>query len=138
MSIEMKSVIVIDETLPLGILANTSAILGMTMGKVLPQLVGEDVRDASGEVHRGVISLPLPILKGNGKIKEILEKLKQDAFQDLMVVDFTKQAQSCKVYEEYIQLMKDTNQEDLSYMGIALYGTKKQINALTGSMPLLR
>ena len=37
-----KCVLVIDGTLPLGLIANTAAILGITLGKHLPQAVGPD------------------------------------------------------------------------------------------------
>ena len=40
-----KCVMVIDENLPLGIIANTAAIMGITMGKQMPEIVGADVYD---------------------------------------------------------------------------------------------
>lgn len=43
-----KCVLVIDEELPLGIIANSAAILGMTLGKRMPELVGTDVLDKDG------------------------------------------------------------------------------------------
>ena len=40
-----KCVMVIDEHLPLGIIANTAAIMGITLGKKMPEVVGaESVR----------------------------------------------------------------------------------------------
>ena len=35
-----KCVMVIDENLPLGIIANTAAIMGITLGKQMPEVVG--------------------------------------------------------------------------------------------------
>ena len=40
-----KCVMVIDESLPLGIIANTAAIMGITLGKKMPEVVGADVTD---------------------------------------------------------------------------------------------
>lgn len=40
-----KCVMVIDESLPLGIIANTAAIMGITLGKKMPEVVGDDVTD---------------------------------------------------------------------------------------------
>lgn len=34
--------------------------------------------------------------------------------------------------------MKDVSERSLSYFGIAICGTKKKVNKLTGSMALLR
>ena len=63
-----KCIMVIDEHLPLGIIANTAAIMGITLGKK----------------------------------------------------------------------MKEVSEIDLNYFGIAICGSKKKINKLTGSVPLLR
>ena len=41
-----KCVIVMDEGLPLGLIANTAAILGITLGKTLPEVVGAAVEAA--------------------------------------------------------------------------------------------
>ncbi len=40
---ETKCVIIADEALPAGMLANTTAILGITLGKQVPECVGQDV-----------------------------------------------------------------------------------------------
>ena len=84
-----KCVLVIDGNLPLGIIANTAAILGITLGKKMPEVVGEDVTDGSGNIHLGIIEFPVPVLKGTPEvIREIREKLYQPEFQDLTAVDF--------------------------------------------------
>lgn len=49
-----KCVMVIDESLPLGIIANTAAIMGITMGKQMPEVVGADVYDRTGNEHLGI------------------------------------------------------------------------------------
>lgn len=134
-----KCVMVIDENLPLGIIANTAAIMGITLGKKMPEVVGADVYDRTGNRHLGIIEFPVPILKGNADmIKTIREKLYEQDFPDLTVVDFTDLAQGCKAYDEFIEKMKEVPEIDLNYFGIAICGAKKKVNQLTGSMALLR
>ncbi len=134
-----KCVMVIDENLPLGIIANTAAIMGITLGKKMPEVVGADVYDRTGNRHLGIIEFPVPILKGNADmIKTIREKLYEQGFSDLTVVDFTDLAQGCKTYDEFIEKMKEVPEIDLNYLGIAICGAKKKVNQLTGSMALLR
>ena len=134
-----KCVMVIDENLPLGIIANTAAIMGITLGKKMPEVVGSDVVDKTGNEHLGIIEFPVPILKGNvDSIKAIREKLYEPDFSDLTVVDFSDLAQSCKTYDEFIGKMGTAAEMDLNYFGIAICGTEKKINKLTGSMGLLR
>lgn len=134
-----KCVMVIDENLPLGLIANTAAIMGITLGQKLPEVVGEDVSDRSGHTHLGIIAFPVPILRGSPAcIREIRERLYQPEFQDITAVDFSDLAQGCKTYGEFTEKMAQMPEEALSYLGIALCGAKQKINRLTGSMPLLR
>lgn len=134
-----KCVMVIDENLPLGIIANTAAIMGITLGKKMPGVVGSDVGDKTGNEHLGIIEFPVPILKGNmDSIKAIREKLYEPDFSDLTVVDFSDLAQSCKTYDEFIGKMGTAAETDLNYFGIAICGAKKKVNKLTGNIPLLR
>lgn len=134
-----KCVMVIDEILPLGIIANTAAIMGITLGKKMPEVVGTDVTDQAGCEHLGIIEFPVPILRGTGSIiKQIREKLYQPDFQDLTVVDFSDLAQSCKTYDEFVEKMSRVPESALQYFGVAICGPKKKVNKLTGNMPLLR
>lgn len=135
----MKCVMVIDEELPAGIIANTAGIMGITLGKYMPEVVGSTVTDADGNSHLGVIQFPVPILKGNKDIlKEIRTKLYDEQYNDLIAVDFSDVAQSCKDYNEYIEKAAHAEVDSIEYFGIAICGSKKKVNKLTGSMPLLR
>lgn len=128
-----------DGQLPAGILANAAAILGMTLGKKMPEMVGADVIDRSGNAHLGIIEFPVPILKGSrDTLKAIRERLYEPEFEELTVADFSDLAQSCKTYEEFGRKMAQVSNEELQYLGIAVCGAKKKVNKLTGSMPLLR
>ena len=134
-----KCVMVIDESLPLGVIANTAAIMGITLGRKMPEVVGDDVIDQSGSEHLGIIKFPVPILRGSPEvIKQIREKLYQPDFQDLTVADFSDLAQGCKTYEEFIEKMSHAPESGLQYFGVAICGPKKKVNQLTGSLPLLR
>lgn len=134
-----KCVMVLDEHLPLGLVANTAAILGSTLGKKLPEVVGADVADQSGNLHLGIIEFPVPILKGTPeRLKALREALFAPEFEEVTVVDFSDLAQSCKTYEEFIGKMHTAAEADLSYFGVALCGPKKKVNKFTGNLPLLR
>ena len=136
---ELKCVMVIDEELPMGIIANTAAILGVTMGKQMPETVGANVIDKTGNVHLGIVNLPIPILKGQAALlKALREKLYEPEFAEMTVVDFSDVAQGCKAYDEFIDKIAEVQGNELQYFGLAICGTKKKVNKLTGNMPLLR
>ncbi|MDF2871067.1 MAG: hypothetical protein K0R05_2642 [Anaerocolumna sp.] len=135
----MKCVMVIDSELPNGIMANTASILGITLGKQFPELVGEDVIDGSSQVHLGITTIPVSMLRGDNIIlKSLRKRLYEPEFNDLLVVDFSDVAQSCNIYSEYVSKAAVTEEEKHNYYGVAIYGNKKKVNKLTGSMPLLR
>lgn len=134
-----KCVMVINESLPLGMIANTAAIMGITLGKNMPEIVGMNVTDRSGNEHLGIIEFPVPVLRGTPEIiRQMREKLFQPDFEDLIDVDFSELAQGCKTYDEFIEKMRLVPESELHYLGIAICGAKKKVNKLTGSMPLLR
>lgn len=133
-----KCVMVIDSELPIGLIANTSAVLALTLGKKIDGLIGPDVVDGEGNSHEGITNTPISILKSSESLtKELREKIPTE-FPDLLLVDFSNVAQMSKHYDDYIDKIAACTKNDLKYLGIALYGNKKSVNKLTGSLPLLR
>ena len=135
----LKCVMILDETIPRGLIANAAAILGITLGKNLPAIVGQSVADKDGNKHEGIITFPVSVLAGRKEsIKSLRQKLFGADFNDIVTVDFSDTAQSCKTYAEYVGKMADTGESELAYVGIAICGDKKKINRLTGNLPLLK
>lgn len=134
-----KCVIVVDGNMEIGNIANVISILSISLGKLRPDIVGEDTPDAEQNIHGGLIQVPVPVLKADSeKIKEIRIKLFSDDYDDVSCVDFTDVAQKCMTYEDYTNTMSSTCVADLMYYGVAIAGNKKKINKLTGSFALLR
>ena len=136
---EQKCVMVIDANLPLGLIANTAAMLGITIGQLHPEIVGPDVKDGSGKTHLGISMVPISMLKGDETLLGDLRlRLFEQEFAGLTAVDFSDVAQKINVYEDYAKKSAETPEREHGYYGIALYGDKKKINRLTGMLPLLR
>jgi hypothetical protein len=132
-----KCVMVIAEGLPLGLVANTAAVLAVTLGRTLDGIVGPAVVDASGQTHTGIVNITLPILTAAstaiGRIRA-----QAVALNDIFVVDVTDVAQRTRTYADFTEQIGATPAEALVYLGIALYGPRKSIAKLTGNLPLLR
>lgn len=91
------------------------------MGMKMPDMVGKDVFDKNGNIHLGIIQFPVPVLKGSDKIiSNLRNRLFDDEFSELAVVDFTELAQHCKTYDEYVLKMAECANDDLKFMGIAI------------------
>lgn len=132
-----KCVMVLDEELPTGLAVNTAGVLAITLGRDAEDMLGPEVLDASNRRHAGITKVPIPILKADEEtVRDI--RLRAEETKDLLVVDFTDAAQAAKTYDEYTDNISAIPSERLGYLGVALYGDKKAINKLTGSLPLLR
>ena len=135
---ENKCVIVIDSDLPIGLIANTSAVLALTLGNKIEGIIGPIVIDGVGCTHEGITNTPIPILKGTRDIlKELRDTLIND-YPNLFLVDFSNAAQTTKNYDNYTNKIGSFTNDDLQYLGIGIYGDKKIVNKLTGSISLLR
>lgn len=135
----MKVVMVIDRELPLGLIANTAAVLGASLGNMVAGLVGGDVADADGNRHLGITTMNIPVLGASGEqIKELRGRLSAGEFADVATVDFNHVAQRSLDYENYTRLLAGSPGAALTYLGLCLYGPVKKVNRLTGNLGLLR
>ena len=101
-----KCVMVIDAALPVGVAANTAAVLGV---------------------------------KGDAaSLRALREQLAAPEYAELETIDFSDLAQSCRTYDEYLRRGARVREDALDYRGVAIFGDRKKIARLTGSLPLLR
>ena len=135
----MKCVIVVDQTLPVGLIANASAVLAMSIGSHIEGIIGDNVLDRDGTLHRGITRVGIPVLKGDEELIRSLRHrlLKLDA-ENIFFVDFCDVAQKSRDYGHYTDRMQKTPAERLNYVGIAICGPDKKIRSLTGNIGLLR
>lgn len=134
-----KCVMVIDHSLPLGLIANAAAILGCTLGKDKGEIVGRNVTDGGGLLHRGIVQLPIPILASSRDGLKMLHREIIDQYRErITLISFNDIAQRSKNYDDYAEKLATIPRDDLNYLGLCLYGEKKAINHLTGSLPTLK
>ena len=134
----LKCVLVIDPTLPVGLAANTAAVLSLSIGKLFPNLIGRDLEDNSGVRRAGITTAPIPILRGEAAwLRKSREAMKAHE-PELSVIELISATRTTKSYEEYATKMRDTPIQELEYFGLALCGPVKLVNTFTGSLPLFR
>ncbi len=133
--INMKCVIVVNAALSAGIVANTAACLGFSLGSTLPQEMGPQQKDADGVTHGGLLNIPLPILTATAEQVKTIANLAYST-DDLVVFDMSDIAQQSKTQEDYGNTLARTKNANLKYWGVAIYGDKKIINKMTGNLRL--
>ena len=132
-----KCVMVLDDALPQGLAANAASVLALTLGRHIDAIIGPDVVDASGATHTGITTTPIPILVAPSEDVRLI-RLQADQLDGLFIVDFTDAAQSTTTYQAYTKRIGSVPTDRLKYLGVALYGAKRPVNKLTGSLPLMR
>jgi hypothetical protein len=131
-----RCVIIVDESLPPGLAANAAGVLAMTLGSILPGLVGEEFADADGQRHPGLIRSVLPVLRAaSARLSDVRAAALDSA---LDVIDFPAFGQQTNDYEEFCAHIARTPAAQLRYLGVALYGRRRDVARLTGSLPLLK
>jgi hypothetical protein len=136
MRLETKIVIVVHDGLPPHVATNAAAVLGLSLGGRLPHLLGADGKDASGGVHAGLNTHPVPVVTADAQqLAELHGKARSR--DDIAAVGFTEVARRARDYATYLDDLASTSAADLEYVAIALFGPRNRITALTKRFPLL-
>ncbi len=134
--IPTRCVIIMDEKLDTGHMANAIAVIALTAGQRHPVLVGAPLIDGSDYLHPGLIPIGIPMLHCPA---EQLNDIRQAALdKGCDVVDFPVEGQQTKNYDEFIVMMSTIPMEQIRYLGLALIGNKKVINKLTGNLAMIK
>ncbi len=133
----MKIVMVVNKELSAGLAANTTAVLGISLGNQTRDLIGSDCMDKEQIRHKGITQETIPVL---GAGKDILKKIYLTCIENGLIelIDFNQIAQKSRDYSDYTQKLLRTRNRDLEFSGLCLSGPKKEINRLTGSLALYR
>ncbi|PRY37959.1 DUF2000 domain-containing protein [Umezawaea tangerina] len=134
---KLKWVMVVDVALGAGLIANAAVCMAAAVGNAVPTLLGPGTTDASGSHHPGLPWTGCSILAGDAdKVREI--RAKAASKEGLLVVDMPEQAQTSRVYDEYLAAVAGTEAADLTYYAVSVVGPRNKVDKLVGGLPLLR
>ena len=135
----MKCVMIIDNKLPSGIIANTTAALGISLAGSVGGLTGSDLEDSEGRKHEGVTNIPIPVLAlEKEELKAKYDSLLESGDADLKIIGFSDVAQKSRDYEDYKNTLQKKGRDDINYLGICIYGPDRKVNSITGNLKILR
>jgi len=130
-----RCAIVLDRDLPIGQAANAAAVIAVTIGQRHPVLVGEQLVDASGFTHPGLIPIGIAVLATS---RDDLPDLRRKGLEAGCDVDLPAAGQRTTNYQAFREMVAVVEAQDLEYVGIALIGGKKQIGKIVGRLALLK
>jgi hypothetical protein len=134
---EYKAVIVLSPRLTIGPAANRAAVLSTGLVAHAPEIIGQNPCTKDGISLLGFTKVPIPILTSRPD-QSLLELADEGKKRNCITIVFLSRAQGMRSYDEYLRSISGTNYADLDVDAVALYGTKKAINSLTGNLPALR
>jgi hypothetical protein len=136
MRLETKIVIVVRDGLGPHVATNAAAVLGLSLGGRLPHLVGTDGKDASGGIHAGLNTHPVPVVTADAQqIADLHGRAR--AREDIVVVGFTEVARRARDYATYLDDLVTTPEPELEYVAVAMFGPRNRVAALTKRFSLL-
>ncbi|WP_417742284.1 DUF2000 domain-containing protein [Salipiger sp.] len=131
----LKPVIILDETLLTGLKTNFAAILGMSLGRLRPDLIGADTPTQDGEVLAGITTVALPVL---GAPATELPALFAAAADLPLRLAYMRAAFEARDYADYTARIAAAPLAGHAPQAILLAGPRKAVDRLCGSLPLLR
>lgn len=132
-----KLVLAIVDDLPIGLAMNACALLGMSLGRQFPGVVGADLPDGSGAIHPGISTRNVPVLTASPeRIIDLAGRARREA--DVAVVDITDTAQQARTYADYAAQLASRPTGEHRILGLALCGPESLVRSLTGDLSLYR
>lgn len=135
---DLRIAIIVDPTLPLGLLANTVATIAVGIGAAHPSFGNTVLTDAIGRSIHNSADRPVPILQAS---PDVICTLLLRAFptpMDGRVVPFPEFARSLHAFADYRTQFPTRDLATERLVGLGLAGPEKWVKSLTGSLKLLR
>jgi hypothetical protein len=137
-NMDIRVAIIVDPTLPLGLLANTVAALGIGIGAAEEQLGRTLLTDLRGRTVTTSSNRPVPILQAEPPVIGALLLRALAAPDAGIVVPFPRFARAVHDFAAYTAEFPLHDLETTAIDGLGLAGPQKWVRSLTGSLKLLR
>ncbi|MFD5076487.1 DUF2000 domain-containing protein [Streptomyces sp. NPDC058371] len=136
MTKQTKVTLVLRDDLPVSHAVNASAVLALSLGGRLGSSLGHDGEDASGGVHAGLNTHPIPVLSASeAELRTLLERV--GAADEVQLVALNETARQARDYDTYLAELKTTPANTLEYLGVIVHGPRNKVSKLTRHLPLM-
>lgn len=131
-----KVVLALRADLPAGMAANAAVVLGLSLGPQLADWIGADGHDASGELHPGLNTHPVPVVAATAEqLRELRLRVQDES--EVRAIALSEVARRAREYGAYLEALEATKPEDIDYVGVIVHGARNRVTRLTKKLPLL-
>jgi hypothetical protein len=132
----LKWVVAVDEALPAGLAVNAAACVAASTGSAVAGLLGSAGKDASGFIHPGLPWAGCTVLAARS---EQLTELRDKASGSIgvFVADMPRQAQTTRIYDEYLHELSQAEQGQIVYYAVGVIGPRNRVDKLVKKLSLL-
>lgn len=135
---DKRIAIIVDPSLPPGLIANTVATIGIGIGAVDASFGNTPLQDVAGRAVQTSANRPVPILQASPEVIGALLMKALPVPDGGMVVPFPRFARQIHLFADYLAEFprRDLQEEIMEGLGVA--GPTNWVKSLTGSLKLLR
>ena len=135
-SARYKWAIVVDTTVPAGLMVNAVACVAASTGALVTGLIARGGPDASGHDHPGLPWAGCTVLGGTPE--EIAAvRARAAASEGVLVADMPRSAQANRVYDDYLGELAGTKPEGLGVSAFSVFGPRNRVDKLVKKLALL-
>lgn len=134
----LRIAVIVDPSLPLGLLANTVATIAIGLGAAQPLLGNTALTDAAGRAVRNSADRPVPILQAPDEMIRALLLKAVPPPEGAVIVPFPRFARSLHDFAAYQAAFPARDLAAEALDGLGLVGPDRWVRSLTGSLKLLR
>ena len=132
----LKWVVIVDETLPAGLMANAAVCVAAATGAQVAGLIARGGPDAEGSWRPGLPWAGCTVL-GAGPAQLAEARATAAAGENILVVDMPAAAQTNRVYDEYLEELSTTPPEKLSIGAVSIIGPRNRVDKIVKRLSLL-
>lgn len=135
---DTRIAVIVDPSLPVGLMANTVATIGIGIGAVAPAFGNTTLTDLTGRTVQTSANRPVPILQASPDAIGTLILRALPVPDGGLLVPFPRFARNIHLFADYLADFprRDLEKEIIEGLGIA--GPSKWVKSLTGNLKLLR
>jgi hypothetical protein len=135
---DLRLAVIVDPGLPLGLLANTVAVIAAGLAAAVPGIGGVCLRDAEGVAFFNSADRPIPILGADGPTMTALLMRAAERPDEARIVAFPAFARSLHAFADYAEALPSRRLGSEKLDGLGLVGPSRWVRSLTGALKLLR